>query len=176
MWQKLQSKTSFLFAKISKQPKLCHIETFLKLNFLCIFLNSSQGQLQGVQNLYPIFFCCIGRIRVECLMKILTVWKDNPTFISNIFFLSFIGSFIFKSFILIHSFVVSFPSAILFTVTSWTILAFSCFSLSFHMCFKGTSLSRACFFFTNAHDACTVKLRTEWIRSSLVIFNNVQKH
>ena len=176
MWQKLQAKTSFLFAKISKQPKLCHMETFLKVYFLYIFLNSSQGQLQEVQNLYPIFFCYIGWIRVECLIKTLTVWKDNPTFISNIFFPSFIGFFIFRYFILIHSFVVSFPSAILFSVTSWTILAFSCFSLSFRMCLKGTSLYRACFFFTNAHDACTVKLRTEWIRSSLVIFNNVQKH
>ena len=36
---------------------------------------------------------------------------------------------------------------------------------------KGMALYRACFFFTTAHNARTVKLRIEWIRSPLVIFN-----
>ena len=39
------------------------------------------------------------------------------------------------------------------------------------MCLKGTSLYRACFFFTIADEVRTVKLRTEWMWSPLVTFN-----
>ena len=38
------------------------------------------------------------------------------------------------------------------------------------MCLNDTPLYRACVFFTTASDAGTVKLRTEWIRSPLVIY------
>ena len=49
--------------------------------------------------------------------------------------------------------------------------SFFLFLLVFYMFVKGRPLYRDCFFFTTAHDGCTVKLRTERIQSPLAIFD-----